>query len=252
MWGSLCPQPPRSLSAQPFVRASAVTATLQSEQWGPGLSPSLPNQASPPQQEGFREGDKYQMGEGRAARNTLPVCQELLARVGAWAGEGGGARAPGDCSPRSPGPGSQLGTGTAREGPAATRSPLSPWVPGEGNTSLVLEAHTGKVPSCAGAQSYPTPLLGFLPALGGHQPCGGLGTQTPLSSPAPGTALGSSVTQLLRASQSLALPNQPAQGLPGCAAAPAPPDEPAVSRVPPPVPGFLVCSRTAGSSRCLA
>lgn len=49
----------------------------------------------------------------------------------------------------------------------------------------------------------------------------------------PGTALGSSVTQLLRASQSLALPNQPAQGLPGCAAAPAPPDEPAVSHVHP-------------------
>lgn len=32
------------------------------------------------------------MGEGRAARNTLPVCQELLARVGL--GGAAGARAP--------------------------------------------------------------------------------------------------------------------------------------------------------------
>lgn len=36
------------------------------------------------------------MGEGWAARNTLPVCQELLARVGAWAEEGSGClRSPG-------------------------------------------------------------------------------------------------------------------------------------------------------------
>lgn len=79
------------------------------------------------------------MGEGRAARNTLPACQELLARVGAWAG---GACAPQDCSPRSLGPGSQLGTETAAKGPAATLSPLSTHVlgvPGAEDTSPVLE-----------------------------------------------------------------------------------------------------------------
>lgn len=38
---------PRSLSAQPFVRASTVSATLQSEQWGPGLFPP-PRTRHPP------------------------------------------------------------------------------------------------------------------------------------------------------------------------------------------------------------
>lgn len=80
------------------------------------------------------------MGEGRAARNTLPACQELLARVGAWAGEGGGC----PCSRRLLTSFSRAQQsakdGTIREGSAPPHSPLPPKVPRAGNTSLVLTA----------------------------------------------------------------------------------------------------------------
>lgn len=84
VWGSSLPPPRLFLSP-----ASSLGCRVSSGAQIPPLTPPQ-HRASPPQQEGFREGDKYQMGEGRAARNTLPACQELLARVGAWAGEGGG------------------------------------------------------------------------------------------------------------------------------------------------------------------
>lgn len=101
------------------------------------------------------------MGEGRAARNTLPACQELLARVGAWAGEGGGC----PCSRRLLTSFSRAQQsakdGTIREGSAAPHSPLPPKVPRAGNTSLVLtarrEAAHPPPPPRSGAWPYFSP-----------------------------------------------------------------------------------------------
>lgn len=182
-----------------------------------GPRPPPCSRVSPPQQEGFREADKYQMGEGRAARNTLPACQELLARVGAWAREGGGCLR----SPRllTSGPGGQTGTGTAAEGPAVTRSPPVP-------------RGRGRIPCAGGTRTPPA-----TPSRGTALPCaplagGGRGPAvagTPLSSPAwhrSGRQRDSPAG--LSASPSPAVPNHPARWPPGHAAAPAPPAEPAV------------------------
>lgn len=86
------------------------------------------------------------------------------------------------------------------------------------------------MPPHAGTWPYPvSPLLGSLPPLGGHQPLGGLDTQTPLSSPAwhRSGQQRDSTTQL-SASPNLTMPNRPAQGLPARAAEPTPPAKPAV------------------------
>lgn len=75
-----------------------------------------------------------------------------------------------------------------------------------------------------------TPGFGSLPPLGGQQPHGALSTQSPPSSPVwQGLGQQRDSTAQLSTSQSLAAPNRPAQGLPGHAAAPVPPDEPALS-----------------------
>ena len=182
----------------------------QSEQWGPRPPRS---RASPPQQEGFREADKYQMGEGWAARNTLPTCQELLAPVGAWAGVGGPmlpetAR----LAPRAPA-GSQ-GRGQLEKDPQPP-APLRPHgcrgCPGQGTHPLCWR-HTGKVP-------YPVspPWEATGPAVAW--------THRPHRAALPGTVPGSSVTQPLGSAK--AWPCQTAQHR-GCAAAPMPPAEPTV------------------------
>lgn len=77
------------------------------------------------------------MGEGWAARNTLPACQELLARVGAWAGEGGGCPFSWRLLTLFPRAQQPAKGGTIREGSARPYSPLPPEVPrGQGTHSL--------------------------------------------------------------------------------------------------------------------
>lgn len=195
----------------------------------------------PPQQEGFREGDKYQMGEGRAARNTLPACQELLARVGAWAGEGGGC----PCSrrlltsfPRAQQPAKD---GTIRQGPAPPRSPLPPRVLRGGNTSPVLTAQR---------EAATPPVLGYSLALA---PPGSLPLPDPAASPAwHGSGQQHDSPPPLTTSQSLLCQTRGTgwhrgwhRGCPAVLQCPHPQTNPLCASH-----GYLVGSRTVGSSQC--
>lgn len=156
--------PSPHLSARPLPHISTVTAVLQSEQWDPG----------PPPRAGHPPRSRRDFGKEintRWERAGLPGTHSPCAKS-CWREwvrgprRAGGARAPRDCSPRSLGPGSQPGTGTARE--EYTQSHPLPSVP----TGAKGARGRGHIP-CAGGtwggcqHMHPSchPLLGHSPTI---------------------------------------------------------------------------------------